>query len=271
MPPFSALWAAASARRRHGDVAPRRRNTGQVAGLKRILAGRCWCISGPGGGAAGRGPRRRPGVRIPSRCVRVRAKTIRHRIWRRSCRGPPPRPPLSSTRPPPQEVAVTAAPLTPRDGRPGRRASTPARATTSRAAGRPVPRCPCGRRARPTHQARRGPVGGFVAGGGGEETWPGPFIAPGAVWRGRTPAGAGGGGRPPRPLSGPRTGGGTQHGPPRRADTRAGNQRDRIAVQGVAADPSASSAGRAAAVLDEPPRCREPRGARPRHRRARHA
>ena len=78
-------------------------------------------------------------------------------------------------------------------------------------------------------------------------------------------------GRPPRPLSGPRTGGGTQHGPPRRADTRAGNQRDRIAVQGVAADPSASSAGRAAAVLDEPPRCREPRGARPRHRRARHA
>ena len=111
-----------------------------------------------------------------------------------------------------------------------------------------------------------------VAGGGGEETWPGPFIAPGAVWRGRAPAGAGGGeGRPPRPLSGPRTGGGTQHGPPRRADTRAGNQRDRIAVQGVAADPSASSAGRAAAVLDEPPRCREHRGARPRHRRARHA
>ena len=49
-------------------------------------------------------------------CV-VGAKTIRHRIWRRSCRGPPPRPPLSSTRPPPQEVAVTAAPLTPRDGR----------------------------------------------------------------------------------------------------------------------------------------------------------
>ena len=31
-------------------------------------------------------------------------------------------------------------------------------------------------------------MGGFVAGGGGEETWPGPFIAPGAVWRGRTPA-----------------------------------------------------------------------------------
>ena len=133
---------------------------------------------------------------------------------------------------------------------------------------RPAPRP----RARPTHQARRGPVGGFVAGGGGEETWPGPFIAPGAVWRGRTPAGRGRRrGRPPRPLSGPRTGGGTQHGPPRRADTRAGNQRDRIAVQGVAADPSASSAGRAAAVLDEPPRCREPRGARPRHRRARHA
>ena len=66
--------------------------------------------------------------------MRVRAKTIRHRIWRRSCRGPPPRPPWSSTRPPPQEVAVTAAPRTPRDGRPGRRASTPARATTSRAA-----------------------------------------------------------------------------------------------------------------------------------------
>ena len=66
--------------------------------------------------------------------MRVRAKTIRHRIWRRSRRGPPPRPPWSSTRPPPQEVAVTAAPLTPRDGHPGRRASTPARATTSRAA-----------------------------------------------------------------------------------------------------------------------------------------
>ena len=45
--------------------------------------------------------------------------------------------------------------------------------------------------------------------------------------------------RRPRPLSGPRTGGGTQNGPPRRADTRAGNQRYRIAVQGVAADPSA--------------------------------
>ena len=88
-------------------------------------------------------PRRRPGVRIPSRCVRVRAKTIRHRIWRRSCRGPPPRPPLSSTRHPPQEVAVTAAPLTPRDGRPGRRASTPASATTSRAADAPGPARPC--------------------------------------------------------------------------------------------------------------------------------
>ena len=33
-----------------------------------------------------------------------------------------------------------AAPLTPRDGRHGRRASTPASATTSRADGRPVPR-----------------------------------------------------------------------------------------------------------------------------------
>ena len=29
------LWASASARRRHGDVATRRRNTGQVAGLKK--------------------------------------------------------------------------------------------------------------------------------------------------------------------------------------------------------------------------------------------
>ena len=49
------------------------------------------------------------------------------------------------------------------------------------------------------------------------------------------------------------------------------NQRYRIAVQGVAAEPSASSAGRASAVLDETQRCREHRGARTRHRRARHA
>ena len=75
-------------------------------------------------------------------------------------------------------------------------------------------------------------------------------------------------GRAPDPTRRPPR---TQNGPTRRADTRAGNQRDRIAVQGVAADPSASRAGRASAVLDEPPRCREPRGARTRHRRARHA
>ena len=166
-----------------------------------------------------------PGVRIPSRCVRVRAKTIRHRIWRRSCRGPPPRPPLSSTRHPPQEVAVTAAPLTPRAGRPGRRASTPASATTSRAADAPGPARPCGRLRR-----RRG-RGRDVA--GTMHRTRGRMARPDAGGRGRRR------GRPPRPLSGPRTGGGTQNGPTRRADTRAGNQRDRRAVQGVAADPSA--------------------------------
>ena len=136
-------------------------------------------------------------------------------------------------------------------------ASTPASATTSRAADAPGPARPCGRLRR-----RRG-RGRDVA--GTMHRTRGRMARPDAGGRGRRR------GRPPRPLSGPRTGGGTQHGPPRRADTRAGNQRDRIAVQGVAADPSASSAGRAAAVLDEPPRCREHRGARPRHRRARHA
>ena len=43
-------------------------------------------------------------------------------------------------------------------------------------------------------------------------------------------------GRAPDPTRRPPR---TQNGPTRRADTRAGNQRDRIAVQGVAADPSA--------------------------------
>ena len=51
--PSSNSFEGAVGRSRHGDVAPRRRNTGQVARLKRMLAGRCWCISGPGG-AAGR-------------------------------------------------------------------------------------------------------------------------------------------------------------------------------------------------------------------------
>ena len=140
--------------------------------------------------------------------MRVRAKTIRHRIWRRSCRGPPPRPPLSSTRHPPQEVAVTAAPLTPRAGRPGRRASTPASATTSRAADAPGPARPCGRLRR-----RRG-RGRAVA--GTMHRTRGRMARPDAGGRGRRR------GRPPRPLSGPRTGGGTQHGPTRRADSRSG-------------------------------------------------
>ena len=82
-----------------------------------------------------------------------------------------------------------------------------------------------------------------------------------------SPGGRGHGRAPDPPRRPPRT----QHGPTRRADTRAGNPRDRRAVQGVAADPSASRAGRASAVRDDPARCREPRGARPRHRRARHA
>ena len=83
-----------------------------------------------------------------------------------------------------------------------------------------------GRRTRPGG----GPVGGFVAGGGGEETWPGPCIAPGAVWRGRTPAGAGGGEAGHHdPSQDPAPGAEPSTVPP---DAR-------IAVQGVAADPSA--------------------------------
>ena len=159
------------------------------------------------------------------------------------------------TRRPPRAPRIDAGPR--HDLARGRAPRAPVPLRPARAADAPGPARPCGRLRR--RRGRGRDVAGTI------HRTRGRMARPDAGGRGRRR------GRPPRPLSGPRTGGGTQHGPPRRADTRAGNQRDRIAVQGVAADPSASSAGRAAAVLDEPPRCREPRGARPRHRRARHA
>ena len=175
------LWAAASARRRHGDVATRRRNTGQVAGLQKN-AGRPLLVHL---GARGGG---RPLTAPPAWCQDPLAMCA----WSRE------------NNPAPNLATLLQG-----------TASTPAVVIDS-------------------------------------------SPSPGGRGHGRAPDPTR---RPPR----------TQNGPTRRADTRAGTPRDRIAVQGVAADPSASRAGRASAVRDEPPRCREPRGARPRHRRARHA
>ena len=96
-----------------GDVATRRRNPGQVAGLQQNTGlQRMVPLGARGGGpaadsAAGLGSGSPRDV-----CVFAR-KTLRPRSWRRSCRVPPPRPPVSSTRHPPPEVAVTAAPHPP--------------------------------------------------------------------------------------------------------------------------------------------------------------
>ena len=189
--------ASASARRRHGDVATRRRNTGKVAGLKKNAGLPLMVNLGARGGrpAADRAAGLASGSPRDV-CVFARKQSgtesgdapAGYRIHASRCHRP-----VTICQWQPKtahfgqlktahfgERAVGRRGRSPVDAHracwAGRRErsdrqkyltpnteSWPTRAATLR--GRPAPRP----RARPTHKARSGPVGDFVAGGGGEE------------------------------------------------------------------------------------------------------
>ena len=235
------LLASASARRRHGDVATRRRNTGKVAGLKKnaglLLMVNLWARGGgrpltapPAWGqdslamcACSRENNQAPNL---ATLLQGTASTPAVVIdsspspgGRGHGRAPDP------TRRPPRAPRIDAGQR--HDLARGRapRAPCPGEPAAGAAADAQGPERPCRRLRRRRGQGREVAVT--------IHRTRGRMARPDDGWRGRRR------GRPTRPLSGSRNGGGTQNGPTRRADTRAGNQRYRIAVQGVAADPSA--------------------------------
>ena len=167
------LWAAASARRRHGDVATRRRQSGQVAGLPQNAG--------------------RPLTAPPAWCQDPLAMCACSRENNQA-------PNLATLL---QGTASTPAVVIDSSPSPGGRGHGRAPCPGEPAAGAR------GRRTRPGAAlwATSSPEGA------GKRSGRDHSFAPGAVWRGR----------PTRPLSGLRNGGGTQNGPTRRAETRAGN------------------------------------------------